>query len=1384
MMERKWRAVRVFISSTFRDMQEERDELVKNVFPQLRLLCRRRGLEFIEVDLRWGVTEEQAERGGVLPICLAEIDRCSYFIGLLGERYGWVPEHFGEELIEERPWLNEDPERSLTELEILHGVLNKPDMVGRAFFYFRNLEYLKRIPVRQLCDFQAESQLAAARLSSLKNVIRVCGQTVREGYPDPATAGQWILRDLTVAIEKEYPIIEEPDLLDREAAEHNTFAESRARVYVGKAVYFDRLETHIIKDGKPLVVLGKSGSGKSALLANWMRRYREYHPEDFVLEHYIGGTADSSDYGKLLRRIMREIKRHYELVDEIPTDDEKIREAFPFWIAQTAEKGRFVLILDGLNQLEDRDNALDLGWLPTFYPSNVRLIVSTLPGRSLDALQKRDWPELSVEPLEPVEQKEIIDEYLTLFGKSLNIKQMDRIIGVPQTANPLYLRVLLNELRIFGSHEQLDPRIDYYLKAGTVQQLYEKILHRLEEDYERERPGLVRDAMSLMWAARRGLAESELLGLLGEQDKSLPRAVWSPLYLAIEEALVNRSGLLAFFHDYLRQAVEHRYLKTDEDKRNEHLCLADYFEQCDLDERKVEELPWQLQQAKVWERLKDCVGDLNIFDKLRIDTKRYELVGYWLAIGERYDMVNIYRQAITELESLQSNSQETCGVIYEVARFLYLNARYEGAEELFYKCLYLSERNLGTDHRFVGDINKELAHVLKARKDFLKSENSYQRALIISKKSRGSDPLETGQIAIAMGGLLWQKTDYSRAETLIRQGLNVLKEELGEEHPETAVGCNELALALWKLNRYMEAKKLYEQALNVQEKIFGAAHPDTAPTINNLGLLLSEMGDEENAEKLFRRALAIFEEYLGPEHPHTAFGLENLAGQLSRKGDYKEAEQLCRRALDIREKVHGPEHLDTATSLNNLATSLYDKGDYEGSENCQRRALEIEEKILGPEHLDTVTSLNNLASSLYGKGDYEGSENYQRRALKIQEKILGPEHKDTAESLSNLADHLRIKGDFDGAEQLERRALAIKEKILGSEHPDTARGLSKLAILCQDKGDYDRAEQFYRRSLVLRQKVPGPEHPDTATCLNNLADLLSSKGDHAEAEKLFRRVLEIRRKVLGPEHPDTATSLNGLATMLRARGSNTLAEQYHRQALVIHEKILGEDPITAGSLNNLAVLLNDKGEYEEADELYRRALKIYEITFSPKHPHVARVLANLAELSSNTDKYSDAERFYRQSIDIFQKAFGPEHPDTLRSVLKFALLLRNRGQHKEAAQKFRHILTVHEKIKETTGSATSKILNIMAICHNELAFHKEVPDKNWERAEYHYRQAIALFHKIPNLVEAANAELNLQTMFKLSSQPVDLVRVKELTKVLEDDGDSRAKKGSQIVEEL
>ena len=60
-MPAKWQTVRVFISSTFSDMHAERDLLVKRVFPSLREKLAKYRIHLVDIDLRWGVTKEQAD---------------------------------------------------------------------------------------------------------------------------------------------------------------------------------------------------------------------------------------------------------------------------------------------------------------------------------------------------------------------------------------------------------------------------------------------------------------------------------------------------------------------------------------------------------------------------------------------------------------------------------------------------------------------------------------------------------------------------------------------------------------------------------------------------------------------------------------------------------------------------------------------------------------------------------------------------------------------------------------------------------------------------------------------------------------------------------------------------------------------------------------------------------------------------------------------------------------------------------------------------------------------------------------------------------------------------------------------------------------------------
>ena len=91
-MPQRWKTVRTFISSTFKDMNKERDHLVRFVFPELREKCRRQRVHRTDVGLRWGVTEADPQDSKALDICLDEIDSCRPFIlGLLGNRYGRCP---------------------------------------------------------------------------------------------------------------------------------------------------------------------------------------------------------------------------------------------------------------------------------------------------------------------------------------------------------------------------------------------------------------------------------------------------------------------------------------------------------------------------------------------------------------------------------------------------------------------------------------------------------------------------------------------------------------------------------------------------------------------------------------------------------------------------------------------------------------------------------------------------------------------------------------------------------------------------------------------------------------------------------------------------------------------------------------------------------------------------------------------------------------------------------------------------------------------------------------------------------------------------------------------------------------------------------------------
>jgi Tfp pilus assembly protein PilF len=1148
-LETRDRVIRVFISSTFRDMMRERDLLVKEVFPQLRRKCAQRFVTFTEVDLRWGITEAQANEGQVLPLCLAEIERSRpYFIGLLGERYGWIPDTIGSEVIEREPWLEEHlrGRTSVTELEILHGVLNDPAMRNLAFFYFRApayaadpglapderwdmIEHDLKDDIERYGEVEANrrTEERKIKLAALKQRIRDSKLPLVEPYANPRELAEIVLNQFDGLIDRLYPEDRSPDPLEQERMAHQAFAKRKLFACIDRPSHLEALNAFAAPPehrGKGLVVTGESGGGKTALLAAWARDWVKTHPGDFLFQHYFGSTSDSASPERFLRRLLGELKVRFGISEDLPARPDKLREALPVWLAQTLGKGRILLVLDGLDQVQGDEPDRRLHFLPSHFPPNTTVLASALPGPALDALRESGWVEHDLSRASGAEVDSMIDRYLEIHARTLEPVLRRELAMAPGAKNPLFLRTVLEELRQFGSFERLPERVRHYLEAGNPKDLFLRVLRRWQEDFdgkdaEKDKPrlNLVSRAMSYLWAARQGLSEPEWLDLLGPQSPgpsfdlrpltsdALPRAFWTPLFLALEPHMSRRAGLLAFGHDFLRQAVEAAFLPSDSSQKAAHLAIADYFErhehQCEMTPRKAVEWPYQLHAAEAWDRLETCLTDIPLFLALSSSKTRWELTGYWHPLRRLgRDMGGSYGRAYEQWIAVPANASNPY-VPAQLGQFLSVNGLYLAAEPLLRRALEVCERVLGPEHPDTLGSVSNLAQLLQNKGDCADAQPLHERALEAYERVFGPEDPNTLSSVSSLAALLQGKGDYTGALSLYERALKAYMEGLGPEHPDTLTSINNLAKLLQGKGDYAAARTFYEWALKTRERALGPEHPDTLVSLNNLAGLLESDGDYAGAQPLYERALKALERVLGPEHPSTLASLSNLAGMLERNGNYAAAQPLYERALEAGERVLGPEHPDTLKFLNNLAFLLMSKGDYAGAQPLYERALEALQRVLGPEHPDTLTYSNNLAGLLDCKGDYAAAQPLYERTLEARERVLGREHPDTLSSLNNLAGLLRGKHDYAGARLLYERALEASERVLGPEHPHTLVGLRNLAGLLESQGDYAGAQPIYERAFEALLNISasiGRAHPDLQSSIYSYAQCLEKLGRSRE----------------------------------------------------------------------------------------------------------------------------------------------------------------------------------------------------------------------------------------------------------------------------------------------
>ncbi len=709
-----WETVQVFISSTFSEMHAARDYLVKVVFPLLREKLEKFRIHLVDIDLRWGVTKEQSDGDRALDLCLQQIDECRpLFIGILGDRYGYVPEDFPEDALSKYGWIQDKTGKSITELEIIHGVLNDHEMKPRSFFCFRDNAFIEDVPEAKRGDMQSDSDASADKLKELKQTIIDADVPLLEDYPcnysglkinwriaqqklqdetDQRTLhkiasdgivdseeysslnehlqkfvnehgvvyldglkkfGDAIAQFLEQAIlnpepgsdlEKHLRELEQPQNdplgLAEESEYHEQFMESRLRVYVGR----EPIQRALVKFAEsdhtvPCLVTGPSGMGKSAVMSNFVRGYRKLHENEklLLIPHFIGASPNSTLLRQMLRRFCLELQREFGFEEEVPQETTQLGTTFRDFIERVPENRAVLFVIDALNQLDETDNAHAMNWLPWKLPAHVKFVTSCIddPDREeavLQALKHRPRGEYEVKPLKSKERFEIVHQVPKLSAKMLDSLQVGLLLTNPTTSNPLFLLVALEELRGFGSFDELDiciamlPRPDEKKEPAwkqlikdsqvaankigdekkrneklqrlerikesleqiekrvkqkppvvdTVTALFTQVIERLEIEFD---PVIVRTVLELLAVARHGLSRSELLAMTEGDDVAIDEST-SDLFSVLNQLrpyLQPRGEYIDFFHRGLYKAVREKYLASEKQQFAAHRQLADNF---------------------------------------------------------------------------------------------------------------------------------------------------------------------------------------------------------------------------------------------------------------------------------------------------------------------------------------------------------------------------------------------------------------------------------------------------------------------------------------------------------------------------------------------------------------------------------------------------------------------------------------------------------------------------------------------------------------------------------------------------------------------------------------------------------------------------------------
>lgn len=1152
------RQIRLFLSSTFRDMEKERHELLTRVFPLFRQMCLERQVVFSEIDLRWGITEEDAHNGQTVQICLEEIARCRalgippFFIGFIGERYGWVPQRHDLENYWHQAAQGENPYArrieaalaegiSVTELEMRYGFMDNADGARgqRVQLYFRHPDLTATLAGEKPVDFYESTQTARDKLAALKRAIRETHAACIgiDGYQDISEFGQHILDFLVAQLDTHFPREAVPDEQWLRLHAQQCYALSRRESYVPLLAFKHQVETWaqntleaMLPDAIPdrdalnrLALVGDSGRGKSAFMADLVAS--DTFSTAQVIAHFVGADGDNSPEA-WRERVLLTLQSYLPPEFDIPGESEARWAVFPELVgrAQMQMGKPIILLLDAINQFSPQEEGLRRLHDLRFSSGTLLVVTSTEP-------LSQEWPTLAFPELNEDNRREAIALFLHQYSKKLPEALVGQLVAAPVCANALFLRLVMEELRLHADHDSLATRVAALLSYEDAGQLFLALLNETDRDFRPEGDSLASQATTLIAASRAGLSHRDLAVLLAPHlhhagpkmaDQTLLR-----LLARITPFCLNDDGRLRITHTIFSHTLTVLSPLMSPSRR----ALVAWFNQ--VDAFSVAERTYQWMALENDEQLVETLGRVDAFcalqqsypelasqAMLRLGAGRHSLP---LLLNSLVESWNVYRPEVVFMPVMNVVS-----AWFLQRGFWLIGARWG-----------------------------ELAATMARKKTPVDLINTMGTANSLSLFYR----------------LLGQ---YDKAEPLLCDALALMRKMLPAGHPDICVVLNNLAGVYGSLGLPEKAEPLLREA---HQYLRDENSIDFANITQSLGECYQDLEKYDQAESLLLQSLAVRERLQARDNPDL-IALKCSLGELyMAQGRHDEAEPILLEVLARRKATLPPEHPHIATSTNDLGELYYRQGDVEKAEPLFTEMMDIRRKSLPPGHPELAGGLQYQAELYRSQERFDHAEPLMLEAIEILRHHQPALEESFLLALDNLAQMYLQGKDFAKALPLYEEMLVVWQQKTSAESLDAVLLiLNNLGFLYQTQARVEDAERCWQMALNGLRSLPVDEGHRLESVLSNLVDLYTAQQRYQDALPLAQEHYALRCEKLPAGSVEIALAANSLAEVYYALEQYVEAEDYFREALAIIEGVL---PDGHPEKNKLIMKINEVCEYNE-----------------------------------------------------------------------------------------------------------------------------------------------------------------------------------------------------------